>query len=114
MAAIAPRTPSATTPSPLEGAAYAQPLLEPPPPLQTNAYRREDLVPLPSTLEDSLAAYEADDTLRAAFDPEFVQAFIALKRHEIEKARAANPGYGGEGWHSEVTEWERGQFLFLA
>ena len=88
--------------------------LEPPPPLQTNAYRLEDLVPLPSTLEDSLAAYEADDTLRAAFDPEFVQAFIALKRHEIEKARAANPGYGGEGWHSEVTEWERGQFLFLA
>ena len=37
-----------------------------------------------------------------------------LKRHEIEKARAANPGYGGDGWHDQVTEWERGQFLFLA
>ena len=88
--------------------------IEPPPPLQTNAYRLDDLVPLPRTLEDSLAAFEADDALRSAFHPEFVQAFLALKRHEIAKARAANPGYGGDGWHDEVTDWERGQFLFLA
>ena len=70
------------------------------------------LVLLPRTLEDSLAAFEADDALRSAFHPEFVKAFLALKRHEIEKARAANPGYGGDDWHDQVTDWERDQFLF--
>ena len=88
--------------------------LEPPPPLQTNAYRLDDLALLPRTLEDSLAAFEGDEALRSAFHPEFVQAFLALKRHEIAKARAANPGYGDDTWHDQVTEWERDQFLFLA
>jgi glutamine synthetase len=87
---------------------------EPPPPLSTNAYRIDDLALLPGTLEESLAAFEADETLRGAFDDEFVKAFIALKRHEIAKARAANPGYGGDAWHAEVTDWERDQFLWLA
>ena len=26
----------------------------------------------------------------------------------------ANPGYGGDEWHDQVSEWERDQFLFLA
>jgi glutamine synthetase len=88
--------------------------VEPPPPLQVNAYHLEEFVPLPRTLEDSLAAFEADEALRSALDPAFVQAFLALKRHEIAKARTANPGYGGDGWHDQVTEWELDQFLFLA
>jgi len=88
--------------------------VEPPPPLQTNAYRLDDLVPLPRTLSASLAAFEADAALLAALDPEFLQAFVALKRHEIAKAQAANPRYGGDEWAEQVTEWERGQFLFLA
>ncbi len=88
--------------------------LDPPPPLQTNAYRRDDLPLLPRTLTESLAAFEADEALRTALDPEFVRAFVGLKRHEIAKAAAANPGHDSDGWHDEVTEWERGQFLFLA
>lgn len=88
--------------------------LEPPPPLQENAYHRDDLVLLPRTLEDALAAFEADATLLGALDPEFTRAFSALKRHEIAKARAANEGYGGDAWHDAVTEWERDQLLFLA
>ena len=88
--------------------------IEPPAPLQENAYRLDGLVLLPRTLEDSLAAFEADDALRSAFHPEFVKAFLALKRHEIAKARAATPGYGGDAWHDQVTDWERGQFLWLA
>ena len=47
--------------------------------------------PLPRTLEDSLAAFEADEALRGAFDPEFVQAFLALKRHEIEQGAHREP-----------------------
>lgn len=88
--------------------------LEPPPPLQENAYRLDDLPLLPLTLEDSLAAFEEDEVLRNAFAPEFVKAFLALKRHELEKARSAVPGYGGSEWHDQVTDWERDQFLFFA
>jgi glutamine synthetase len=82
--------------------------------VRANAYRLNDLVLLPRTLEDSLAAFEADEALQSALHPEFVKAFLALKRHEIAKARAANPDYGDDAWHDLVTEWEREQFLFLA
>jgi glutamine synthetase len=52
--------------------------------------------------------------LQGAFDPAFVRAFLAVKRHEIDKARTANAAYGGDEWHDQVTEWELDQFLFLA
>lgn len=87
--------------------------VEPPPPLETNAYRLDGLELVPATLEDSLERFEHDAMLRRAFHPEFVQAFLALKRHEVAKARAAVPGYGTGEWHERVTDWERDQFLFL-
>ncbi len=88
--------------------------LEPPRPLATNAYQLDNLELLPSTLEESLERFEADEVLMRAFDPEFVKAFLALKRHEVAKARAAVPSYGTSEWHDEVTDWERDQFLFLS
>jgi glutamine synthetase len=88
--------------------------VEPPEPLATSAYQLEDLDLLPATLEESLEAFERDALLREAFHPEFVKAFLALKRHEVQKARAAVPGYGSAEWHADVTDWERDQFLFLA
>lgn len=87
--------------------------VDPPPPLQTNAYRLDDLELVPRTLEDSLERFERDGVLRQAFHPEFVKAFLALKRHEVAKARAAVPRYGTGEWHQQVTDWERDQFLFL-
>jgi glutamine synthetase len=88
--------------------------IEPPEPLQINAYRLDDLELLPRTLEDSLDHFEKDEALLEFFHPEFTKAFVALKRHEIEKARVACPEYGDETWHDTVTEWERDQFLALA
>ncbi len=88
--------------------------VEPPPPLGTSAYQLDDLDLLPLTLEESLERFEQDEVLREAFHPEFVKAFLALKRHEVEKAREAVPGYGTSEWHDQVTDWERDQFLFLA
>lgn len=88
--------------------------VEAPPPLQTNAYRLDDLELVPATLEDSLDRFERDDVLVQAFHPEFVKAFLALKRHEAAKAREAVPSYGTREWHEQVTDWERDQFLFLA
>jgi glutamine synthetase len=88
--------------------------LEPPEPLATSAYQLDDLDLLPATLEDSVEAFEEDEVLRQAFHSEFVQAFLALKRHEVKKAREAVPSYGTDEWHDEVTDWERDQFLFLS
>jgi glutamine synthetase len=88
--------------------------IQPPEPMATSAYQLDDLELLPATLEESLDAFESDETLRDAFHPEFVKAFLALKRHEVKKARDAVPGYGSGEWHDEVTDWERGQFLFLS
>jgi glutamine synthetase len=88
--------------------------VEPPEPMATSAYQLDDLELLPATLEDSLAAFEEDEVLRDALHPEFVKAFLALKRHEVKKARDAVPDYGTGAWHDEVTNWEREQFLLLA
>jgi len=83
-------------------------------PLATSAYQLDDLDLLPSTLEESLERFESDDVLMQAFHPEFVKAFLALKRHEVKKAREAVPSYGTSEWHDQVTDWERDQFLFLS
>jgi glutamine synthetase len=88
--------------------------VEPPEPLQTNAYHLDDLDQLPITLEESLDCFERDEVLRQAFHPEFTKAFLALKRHEIDKARSAVPEYGTGEWHDHVSDWERSQFLFLS
>ena len=63
--------------------------IQPPEPMATSAYQLDDLDLLPATLEESLDAFESDETLRDAFHPEFVKAFLALKRHEVKKAREA-------------------------
>jgi glutamine synthetase len=88
--------------------------VEPPEPMATNAYRLDDLELLPATLEESLERFEQDEVLMGAFHPEFVRAFLGVKRHEVEKARAAVPSYGTAEWHDEVTDWERDQFMFLS
>jgi glutamine synthetase len=88
--------------------------LEPPEPLATSAYRLDDLDLLPASLEESLNAFEQDDILRDAIHPEFVKAFLALKRHEVAKAREAVPDYGTQKWQNAVTDWEREQFLLLS
>jgi glutamine synthetase len=88
--------------------------IEPPSPLQVNAYRLDDLELLPRTLEESVDHFEKDEALLEFFHPEFVKAFVGLKRHEVEKARKACRNYGTEDWNDSVTDWERDQFLALA
>jgi glutamine synthetase len=88
--------------------------LEAPDPIRTNAYHLEELDLLPGSLDESLEEFTGDDVLLEWLDPEFVKAFVALKRHEIAKARAACPDYGQESWHRTVTDWERQQFLALS
>jgi len=81
--------------------------LEPPPPTTAVAYADERSPKLPTTLDEAVAAFEEDETLSACLGEEFVKLFLAVKRHEIQKARSAIPEYGRADWPEVVTDWER-------
>ncbi|MFT3731811.1 MAG: glutamine synthetase family protein [Hyphomicrobium sp.] len=65
---------------------------------------------LPTSLESSLAALEADEILAASLGAEFVQVFTTVKRHEIAKARRAVSGFDEESFHDRVDPWELAEF----
>jgi glutamine synthetase len=81
--------------------------LEPPPPTTTVAYADEESPKLPATLDQAVAAFEQDEALAACLGEEFVKLFLAVKRHEIQKARTQVPEYGRADWPDLVTDWER-------
>jgi glutamine synthetase len=85
--------------------------LEPPPPTTTVAYADQESPKLPTTLDQAVAAFEQDAVLGACLGDEFVKLFLAVKRHEIQKARTAIPEYVRADWPDVVTDWER-QNLF--
>ena len=88
--------------------------LELPPPIEGMAYGMENVTDLPTSLEAALAALEADAVLREALGAEFVKLFLAVKRHEIGKARAAIPEFDTPDFRGMVTQWERNElFEFL-
>ncbi len=66
---------------------------------------------LPRRLEDALDAFEADGALRAALGEEFVKLFLAVKRHEVAKARAAVADYDSSAFGDSVSDWERAEFF---
>lgn len=57
---------------------------------------------LPLRLEDALDALQADEALVDALGPELVRTFVALKRTEVERSRAA------------VTDWEWNEYAWHA
>ncbi|HYW26388.1 MAG TPA: glutamine synthetase family protein [Terriglobales bacterium] len=81
--------------------------LEPPPPTTTVAYADQSSPKLPATLDAAVAAFEDDEVLGASLGEEFVHLFLAVKRHEIQKARSAIPEYARADWPNVVTDWER-------
>lgn len=72
--------------------------LEAPEQTAGDAYRREDLAPLPSSLDQALDALEADELLCDGVGREIVDAFLTLKRFELER------------YHGWVTDWERNEY----
>lgn len=72
--------------------------LEPPPMVEGDAYAREDLPPLPDTLEAALDLLEQDDLSQKVFG-EYLQVFTTLGRHEVAL------------WRSAVTDWERDRYF---
>jgi glutamine synthetase len=57
--------------------------------------------PLPTTVEESLAALEADERIVELLGAEFVKAYGAMRRHELRR------------FADHVTDWERDEYLEL-
>ena len=85
--------------------------IEPPAPVTGIAYGLENVENLPIRLEWALDALEQDQTLRGALGEEFIKLFVAVKRHEIAKARTAIPGYDADDFVNRVEDWERNEYF---
>src|SRR6266545_5287455 len=88
--------------------------LEPPAPVEGMAYGMPDVVDLPTSLGAALDALEADAMLRDALGEEFIKLFVAVKRHEINKASGAIKNFDSPEFANTVGQWERDElFEFL-
>jgi glutamine synthetase len=85
--------------------------LEPPAPVWGIADRLETNPRLPLRLEDALDALEQDAVIREALGEEFIKLFIAIKRHEIAKAKEAIANYDSPEFLDQVHDWERREFF---
>ena len=84
---------------------------EPPAETAGIAYGLTGVTDLPTRLEQSLDALEADTILRAALGEEFIKLFVAVKRHEIGKAKGAIADYDSPEFNNTVSEWERSEYF---
>jgi glutamine synthetase len=71
---------------------------EPPEPVEGDAYARADLPPLPGSLESALAAFRADEGLRAALGAEFSDYYLTSREWELS------------AWREGVSDWERERY----
>jgi glutamine synthetase len=75
--------------------------LELEPPAASPAEEDESKPKLPTTVEESLAAFEADMAIVNLLGPEFVKAYGAMRRYELQR------------YNDHVTDWERQEYLEL-
>jgi len=75
--------------------------LELEPPAAPPAEEDESKAKLPTTVEESLAALESDMAIVNLLGPEFVKAYGAMRRYELQR------------FHDHVTDWERDEYLEL-
>lgn len=70
-------------------------------PARPPAEQDESKAKLPTTVEESLAALEADEKIVALLGEEFVTAYAAMRRHELRR------------FADHVTDWELEEYLEL-
>ncbi len=75
--------------------------LELEPPAAMPAEEDESKPKLPTSVEESLAAFEADDKLVELLGSEFVAAYTVVRRHELQR------------FADHVTDWELQEYLEL-
>lgn len=73
--------------------------LELPPPARSPAEDDETMVPLPTSLPESLRLFEEDKRLGEVLGEELVTAYGAMRRYELER------------FADHVTDWEREEYL---
>lgn len=69
--------------------------------------------PVPLRLESALQALEQDEALGALLGSEFTQLFLAIKRHELDKAKNHITNYNSPDFMQHVTDWEQQEFFEL-
>jgi len=70
----------------------------PPPAVEGDASEREDLPPLPGSLESALYAFDADDSLRRIIGEEFCDYYRTSRAWELD------------AWREAVSDWERERY----
>jgi glutamine synthetase len=70
----------------------------PPEPVVGDACARDDLPPLPATLEAAIGAFEADAALRRALGDAFSDYYLVSRRWELK------------AWQDAVSDWERERY----
>ena len=70
----------------------------PPAPIVGDASARDDLPPLPNSLEAALQAFESDETLRQALGGRFSDYYAVSRRWELK------------AWQDAVSDWERERY----
>ena len=70
----------------------------PPPPVVGDAYARDDLPPLPGSLESALQAFRADEGLRRVLGEEFSDYYAVSREWELR------------AWREAVSDWERERY----
>jgi glutamine synthetase len=71
---------------------------EPPEPVVGDAYARDDLPALPGSLESALAAFRADEVLRAGLGERFSDYYATSREWELS------------AWRDAVSDWERARY----
>jgi glutamine synthetase len=71
------------------------------PPAAQPAEEDESKPKLPTTVEESLEALEADVAIVDLLGPEFVKAYGVMRRYELQR------------FNDHVTDWERDEYLEL-
>ena len=70
----------------------------PPDPVVGDAYARDDLPALPGSLESAIAAFRADDVLRAGLGERFSDYYTVSREWELS------------AWRDSVSDWERARY----
>ena len=81
--------------------------LEAPTPVEGMAYDNENDPVLPLNFTEALDALEANDNLKKYMSPLLIEAFVVLKRDEIDRYNQAVKDPSNE----VVTEWEQKEYL---
>ncbi|MDR3204531.1 MAG: glutamine synthetase family protein [Deltaproteobacteria bacterium] len=82
-----------------------------PPPALGDVWADPSIELLPSSMEESLEAFETDEALKDIYGAELVKVTAAMKRWDIQIAKENCHNYGRPDFKSAVSDWEINEFF---